>query len=228
MKKSGMASALLICLAAGFAAGFKTALVREHNRLERNKQILSRIHKEVWSNPDLNAALRAADELYTPNFVLHDWTGDTQGLESQKKSIADNRSISPDWNEQVLDMVAEGDKVVSRFLSTGTQRGDIPAIPGYQPLLPATCKFIRFPELAVHRFVGGKVAEQWDFADNWGANVQAGLIDPDKMTLKPTSACRRVAPSQVGSYFSGTIRTSRMRFHSAEGVEGTNRHENLS
>jgi predicted ester cyclase len=88
--------------------------------------------------------------------------------------------ISPDWNEQPLDMVAEGDKVVARSLSTGTQMRDIPVIPGYQPILPATCKFIRFPELAVYRIVNGKLAEQWDFADNWGANVQAGLIDPNK------------------------------------------------
>ena len=87
-------------------------------------------------------------------------------------------------------MVAEGDKVAVRSLSTGTQKGDIPAIPGYQPLLPATCKFIRFPELAVLRIVNGKGAEQWDFADNWGANIQAGLIDPDKMTFPPTKACR--------------------------------------
>ena len=181
---------VVICLAVGFATGFKTARSREHNRLERNKQILRRIHKEVWSNPDTNAALKAADELYTPDFVLHDWSGDTYGLQNEKKGIADVRSTSPDWNEEVLDMVAEGDMVVSRFLSTGTQKGDIPAIPGYQPLLPATCNFIRFPELAVHRFVDGKVAEQWDFADNWGANIQAGLIDPDKMTLKPASACR--------------------------------------
>ena len=41
-----------MCLGLGFAAGYKTSLVREHNRLERNKQILRRIHKEVWSNPD--------------------------------------------------------------------------------------------------------------------------------------------------------------------------------
>jgi len=190
MKRFGTVVALIICLAAGFTAGFKTALVREHSRLERNKQILRRIHKEVWSNPDLNTAMRASDELYATDFVLHDWTGDSAGRETLKKSVVENRSISPDWNEQVLDMVAEGDKVVSRFLSTGTMKGDIPAIPGYQPVLPATCKFIRFPELAVHRFVNGKLAEQWDFADNWGANIQAGLIDPDKMTFKPASACR--------------------------------------
>jgi predicted ester cyclase len=181
---------VVVCLAVGFGTGFKASLVCEHNHLEHNKQLLRRIHKQVWSNPDTKAALKAADELYTPDFVLHDWTGDTQGLENQKRGIADNRSISPDWNEEVLDMVAEGDMVVSRFLSTGTMKRDIPAVPGYPPLLPATCKFIRFPELAVHRIVNGKVAEQWDFADIWGANVKAGLIDPDKMTFKPVSACR--------------------------------------
>ena len=190
MKTVGTALAMVICLAAGFAAGFKTALVREHSRLERSKQIISRMLKEVWSNPDTNSALKVADELFTSDFVLHDWTGDSYGLENHKKGIADNRLISPDWNERVLDMIAEGDKVAVRSLSTGTMKRDIPAVPGYQPILPATCKFIRFPELAVLRIVNGKVAEQWDFADNWGANIQAGLIDPDKMTFKPASACR--------------------------------------
>ncbi len=51
MKIFGVVLAMVVCLAAGFTAGFKTALVREHSRLERNKQILRRIHKEVWSNP---------------------------------------------------------------------------------------------------------------------------------------------------------------------------------
>jgi predicted ester cyclase len=190
MKQFGTALAIVICLALGFAAGYKSALVREHSRLERNKQIISRMLTQVWSNPDTNSALKVADQLFAPDFVLHDWTGDTNGLENHKKGIAENRLISPDWHEEALDMVAEGDKVAVRSLSTGKTMRDIPAIPGYQPLLPATCKFIRFPELAVLRIVDEKVAEQWDFADNWGANVQAGLIDPDKMTFKPTSACR--------------------------------------
>ena len=190
MKLSNVAFVIVICLATGFATGYKTAFNREHTRLEHNKQIINRMLKDVWSNPDTNSAMKVADELFTSDFVLHDWTGDSHGLENHKKGIADNRLISPDWNEEVLDMVAEGDKVAARSLSTGTQKGDIPAIPGYQPLLPATCKFIRFPEMAVYRILNGKIAEQWDFADNWGANIQAGLIDPDKMTFKPASACR--------------------------------------
>ena len=63
------AAVVVICLTAGFAAGFKTALAREHNRLERNKQIISRMLTKVWSNPDTNSALTVADELFTPDFV---------------------------------------------------------------------------------------------------------------------------------------------------------------
>jgi len=87
-------------------------------------------------------------------------------------------------------MVAEGDMVVTRFLSTGTQKGDLPAIPGYQPFIPANGKFVRTQELAVHRLFNGKLAEQWELEDNWGASIQAGLIDPDEMTCPPAQLCR--------------------------------------
>ena len=190
MKKSGMALALLICLAAGFAAGFKTAVAREHNRLERNKELLRRIHKEVWSNPDLNADLKAADNFYTLDFVFHDASGDSYGLENWKKNIAEGRTAMPDYKEDVLEVVAEGDIVVTRFLATGTQKGDLPATPGYMPLIPANCKPIRVPTLAVVHLVNGRIAEQWESADMWLANIQAGLIEPDKMVFKPVSSCR--------------------------------------
>jgi hypothetical protein len=72
----------------------------------------------------------------------------------------------------------------SASVMTLTQKGDIPAIPGYQPLIPANCKPARIPALALHRLVNGRVAEQWEYEDSWSANIQAGLIDPDKMTFK--------------------------------------------
>ena len=159
-------------------AGFRTALAREHSSLERNKQVLRRALKEVWSGPDLNGAMKAADELYTPDFVLHDWTGDSSGLTEGKKGVADTRAAFPDWHEELLDVVAEGNMVMTRSLSTGTQKGEIAAIPGYEPAIRANGKPLRFPELALHRLVNGKIAEQWTLADNWGANIQGDLIDP--------------------------------------------------
>jgi predicted ester cyclase len=173
---------VVIFFAVGLGIGFKTALIREHHQLEQNKKLLRRVHKEVWSNPDLNAAMKAADELYTPDFVLHDWTGDSYGVNNVKKGVTETRASFPDSREEVLDIVAERNMVMTRFMSSGTQKGDIPAIPGYQPVVPPNGKFQRFPELAVHRIVEGKIAEQWDFSDGWGANIQAGLIDPSNWT----------------------------------------------
>jgi len=78
--------------------------------------------------------------------------------------------------------------VMTRSLSTGTQKGVMAWIPGHQPLVPANGKFQRFPEMSMHRLVNGKIAEQWTFADNWGANIQGDLIDPSNW---PASAlCR--------------------------------------
>jgi predicted ester cyclase len=188
MKTPVTVALMLICLVAGFAIGFKCALVREHHRLERNKEILKRVHKDVWSNPDLNAAMKAADELYTPDFVLHDWKGDSYGVNEVKQGVTETRASFPDSREDVLDIVAERNMVMTRFMSAGTQKGDIASIPGYQPMVPANGKFQRFPELAVHRIVDGRIAEQWDFSDGWGANIQAGLIDPSNWSA--SAICR--------------------------------------
>jgi predicted ester cyclase len=194
MSRIVLLSCVLLALIAGFAAGFKSALVREHSRQERNKQILRRVHREVWSNPDLDAVSKAADELYTPNFVLHDWTGDSHGVAEVKKGVAENRAAFPDSREDVLDIVAEGDMVMTRFVASGTQKGDIAEIPGYEPVVPPNGKFQKFTELAVHRLVNGKLAEQWDFTDSWGANIQAGLIDPSNW---PASALCRSQAAQT-------------------------------
>jgi predicted ester cyclase len=82
--------------------------------------------------------------------VLHDWTGDSPGLGEAKKGIADTRAGFPDWHEALLEVVAEGNIVMTRSLSTGTQKGDLAPIPGYQPTVPANGKFQQFPEMSVH------------------------------------------------------------------------------
>jgi predicted ester cyclase len=188
MKRIVLLSCALLALIAAFAAGFRTAIAGEHRRLERNKQVLRRALKEVWSNPDLNAAMNAADELYASDFVLHDWTGDSHGIKEAKNGVAETRAAFPDWHEEVLDVVAEGNMVMTRSLSTGTQKGEMAAIPGYQPMVPANGKFQRFPEMSVHRLMNGKIAEQWTFSDNWGANIQGDLINPGNWSA--SALCR--------------------------------------
>jgi len=35
----------------------------------------------------------------------------------------------------------------------------------------------------------GRLAEQRELQDNWALNIQAGVIDPDKMSVAPGKAC---------------------------------------
>jgi predicted ester cyclase len=177
---------ILLCTGAGVAGGFKLALRQEHNRLERNKALVRRSH-EVWSARSTEDAAKIAREVFADNFVAHDWTGDSHGgLDEYIKGVADNRALFPDWTEKVETIVAEGDFVADRFLSTGTQARDIPAVPHHMPMIPNKHRSVRMPEIEVMRIANGKLVEQWDISDGWDANVQSGLFDPDHW---PESVC---------------------------------------
>jgi len=118
--------------------------------LERNKTLVRRTHTEVWSRGDL----KAADEIYAPDFVAH-WTGgpDTKGLEAFKAFVTDGRRRGPDLQETVEQIVAEGDLVVTRFLSRGTFDSE--------PGEPTKRKQVTMREFAIHRIRDGKIVEQW-------------------------------------------------------------------
>jgi predicted ester cyclase len=65
-----------------------------------------------------------ANELYSPDYVCHFIVGpEWKGIEGIKNAVKTHRASFPDWFERVADIVAEGDKVVIRFTSTGTQQG---------------------------------------------------------------------------------------------------------
>ena len=46
-----------------------------------------------------------------------------KGIEGANNSITSHRKSFPDWKEEIVDMISEGDKVVTRYKSTGTQQG---------------------------------------------------------------------------------------------------------
>jgi predicted ester cyclase len=172
---------MAVCLVLGFAGGYSLRAKRERSGLERNKAIVRRIHQEVWSNPDNKAAAEAVDQFFAPDFVRHSWRGVTRGLPEFNSGLLKWRAAFPDWSEHVEDIIAEGDFVVTRFTSDGTQRGDLAAVPGLSPAIPAKGRPLRITELNLWRIANGKASEQWDVYDRWGALIQLGLIDPERI-----------------------------------------------
>jgi steroid delta-isomerase-like uncharacterized protein len=138
--------------------------------LAENKAIVLRSENELWTKGNL----AAADELYSPDFVCHFVVGpEWKGVEGIRSEVASHRTSFPDWREKVDDVVAEGDRVVIRFTSTGTQRGE------FQGIAPTNRK-VKIQEMAIFRLAHGKIVEQWGMPDVRGLLEQLTTTDPGK------------------------------------------------
>jgi hypothetical protein len=114
---------VLGCTAVGAAAGFKLALVSEHNQHERNKTSVRQSHEEVWSQKSDERALAFARQIYAKDIVVHNPAGGSTGFDGFFEGIRENRADFPDWSEKVESMVAEGDFVASDFRQAARRRG---------------------------------------------------------------------------------------------------------
>ncbi|MFB6340950.1 ester cyclase [Saccharicrinis sp. FJH62] len=157
MKKSFFSVLLLAASVLFYSCSSNT----QQSNLNANRDVVKKYH-EVWSNGQVNEL----DKILAPDFVCHFIDGiEWKGIEGANSSITSHRKSFPDWNEEIVDMISEGDKVVTRFKSTGTQLG---AFNGLDP----TGKKVTIYETAIYRIANGKIAEQWGFPDALSLNHQ--------------------------------------------------------
>ncbi len=133
----------------------------------RNKDLVLRMNQEVWNNGNLDNL----EGLFSEDFVAHflpDGT-DTRGLDELREHVRSHRQAFPDWSEQIDHIIAEGEYVAIRYISTGTNTG---AYLGK----PATGKEVRISEMCIFRIEDDKIAEQWLLPDLLSLKQQLGLI----------------------------------------------------
>ena len=100
--------------------------------------------------------LDVIDEVLTPHFVDHDrLPGQAPDREGYKQTIAEYHAAFSDVRFLVEDQVAEGDKVVTRFIVRATH--DRRELMGVAP----TGGEVTYKAMAIHRIVGGKIVEEW-------------------------------------------------------------------
>ena len=159
----------LLLLATLCIVGFGGCESRQARTLSDNKSVVLRAEAELWNKGNL----AAADELYSPDFVCHFVIGpEWRGVQGIKDVVAQHRRSFPDWNEKVEDIIAEGDKVVIRFTSTGTQEGEFAGI-------GPTGKKVKISEVAIFRLADGKIVEQWGMPDIHGLLEQLKTDTPN-------------------------------------------------
>ncbi len=120
------------------------------------------------------AVVAVINEACTADFVFHSSRGEEiRGLKDFIRHNTDFFNAVPDAHFTVDDMIAEGDKVATRWTATGTHTGEIGGI-------PATGEKFTFWGITIDHIVSGKCAEEWERYDSLGLMQQLGLIPTRK------------------------------------------------
>ena len=86
-----------------------------------------------------------------------------------KRLFAEFRTAFPDWQEELVQLVAEGNTVAGRFRCSGTHLGEFL---GEAP----TGKRMEVEEVFFLRSEGGRFVDFWGLEDSMGRMQQLGLL----------------------------------------------------
>jgi steroid delta-isomerase-like uncharacterized protein len=133
---------------------------------QENKALVRRFVDEVQSRGNIDAL----DEICSPEFVNHSAPpGVPSNCEGVKQLTAMFRQAFPDSYFTVEDMMAEGDKVVTRKTFHGSHQGEFMGI-------PPTGRRVSMGLIDIVRIADGKVVEHWSMGDNLGMMQQLGIV----------------------------------------------------
>lgn len=103
-------------------------------------------------------ALDPASRYYSESFVDHVNDLEYRGLEGARRSVEMYTKVLTDIEVTVEEQVSEGNRVTSRFVVTGRNRGRI----------------VRFNGITISRIENGRIVEDWSVTDTLGMLRQLG------------------------------------------------------
>ncbi|MGE5596896.1 MAG: ester cyclase [Hyphomicrobiales bacterium] len=146
--------------------------------IEANRELVQRLFDEVW-NAETPGTI---EELYTEDFVsdYRPYGELRHGHQAIRDMVAAARRTFPDYREELVDMVAEEERVAVRLRITGTQLG------AWGPIAP-TGKRVSYEEMLILQVRDGRVASQRGIADNLSALRQLGVmpVPPGQTGARP-------------------------------------------
>jgi steroid delta-isomerase-like uncharacterized protein len=133
---------------------------------EQNKALVRR-YFELWNAHEVDAL----GEVLADDAVDHDPYNPygQEGLEGAKKTIQMYLDAFPDTHFEIDDIVAEGDRVATRWTATGTHEGELMGV-------APTGKKSSVTGIAIDRIENGKIVEGWNSWDVLGLMQNIGAI----------------------------------------------------
>ena len=150
--------------------------------IEENKAIIRRYYESFGKEDSIRQIRESEDwvaeaekvikvvftEYYAPDCVMHSTEGDRSFEEELKETVL-YFAACPDFKFTPEDIIAEGDKVVTRWTAYGTHEAPIRDI-------PATGKRVKVNGVTIKRLADGKVVEEWSLFDMFGVMQQLRAI----------------------------------------------------
>jgi steroid delta-isomerase-like uncharacterized protein len=133
---------------------------------EANKALVRRMIEEGWNQHNL----ALVDELWADCVYYNPTTGELKG-KALEQFAASLLVAFPDIRFTIEDLVAEGDKVVTRWSCTATHQGE------FMGLAPSGKK-VTLSALDIFRIVEGKVVEERVEFDTLRFFQQLGTVPP--------------------------------------------------
>jgi predicted ester cyclase len=121
---------------------------------EANKTVVRRLVEEVLNG----GHLKVIDQLYAPELAP-----------AARRWIAPFRASFPDVHMEILELIAEDDKVVGRFTCSATHLGE------WLGHAPTGRRFERVDEVAIFRLRDRRIVQAWSLEDTLGRLRQLGL-----------------------------------------------------
>ena len=135
---------------------------------EENLANQRRVFEEVFEKGNLDAI----DELFAPNYHVKSPLGmEIKGAEGFKETLTAMQPAFPDMKYQIEDMFAGDDKVVTRFILSGTFTGEMMGI-------APTGKSMSISGILITRWENGKEVQAWESIDTLGWYQQLGITPP--------------------------------------------------
>jgi predicted ester cyclase len=120
-----------------------------------NRDVARTALEQVCARSDMTLA----PQCYAEDFVDHVGTLEYRGLDGVRRSTALYRELFDDLAFEVVDQVAEGDRVASRFVLSGSNRG----------------RRVRLWGITISRLRDGRIVEDWSAFDSLELLRQLGL-----------------------------------------------------
>ncbi len=133
----------------------------------QNQAIAHRVIEEIWNG----RRLEVVDELLAPTFSNHDPNTPDLGTgpEAYKKLVNLYTTAFPDLRFSIEEIISDQDKVVMRWQSSGTHKGDLGGI-------APTNKQIVVEGVTINHIENGKILDQHVSWDALGMMQQLGVI----------------------------------------------------